>query len=159
MALSACAAVSAGTDRGRLNVGDITLDYLCAIEGQPRHLTNLSAVVAYGEYLRTASDKGRTIECLKRDGAGYRLHDQIMLDDLCKELPKGPDPETDKLAEADIESLSICGDKLWVCGFALSRSCLHETTGRLPAGQSQFRSCELGRARYSRGGLWFGFWP
>jgi hypothetical protein len=71
-----------------LQVEDITLDYLGAIEGQPKLLTNLSAVAAYGEYLWTASDEGRAIECLKRDGAGYRLHDQIMLDDLCKELPK-----------------------------------------------------------------------
>jgi hypothetical protein len=39
-----------------LQVEDITLDYLGAIEGQPKLLTNLSAVAAYGEYLWTASD-------------------------------------------------------------------------------------------------------
>jgi hypothetical protein len=86
---------------GAPGLEQITLDYLCAVAGNPKLLTNLSAVAAYGDYLWTASDEGRTVECLKRDGAGYRLHDQVKLDALCK-LPNPPD-------EADIESLSICG--------------------------------------------------
>ena len=99
-----------------LKVEPITLDYLGAVDGHPKLLTNLSAVAAYGDYLWTASDEGRTIECLKRDGSGYRLHDQVKLDDICTELPQDPDPDTGKLAEADIESLAICGKKLWICG-------------------------------------------
>jgi hypothetical protein len=99
-----------------LKIEPIVLDYLGAASGNPKLLTNLSAAAADGEYLWTASDEGRTIECLKRDGSGYRLHDQVKLDDICKELPEDPDPDSGKLAEADIESLSICGKKLWICG-------------------------------------------
>ncbi len=77
-----------------LKVEPITLDYLGAVDGHPKLLTNLSAVAAYGDYLWTASDEGRTIECLKRDGSGYRLHDQVKLDDICTELPQDPDPDT-----------------------------------------------------------------
>jgi hypothetical protein len=87
----------------------ITLDYLGAVTGNPKLLTNLSAVAAYGDYLWTASDEGRTVECLKRDGDGYRLHDQVKLDAIVDGLPNAPD-------EADIESLSICGKELWICG-------------------------------------------
>lgn len=43
------------------------------------------------------------------DGDGYRLHDQVKLDDIVDGLPNDPD-------EADIESLSICGKELWICG-------------------------------------------
>jgi hypothetical protein len=70
-------------------VEHITLDYAGA-----RHrkdvLHSLSAIAAVGPYLWTASDERRTIECLKRDGKNYRLHDQIKLDKLFEDLPRSP---------------------------------------------------------------------
>ena len=88
----------------------ITLDYLGAVTGNPKLLTNLSAVAAYGDYLWTASDEGRTIECLKRDGDGYRLHDQIKLDDICNAAPDA------SRRSVTSNRLSICGKELWICG-------------------------------------------
>jgi Protein of unknown function (DUF3616) len=99
-----------------LHIERITLDYL-GIPPDPegKLLRNLSAVAVAGDYLWTASDEGRTVECLKRDGSGYRLHSQINLDDCFEDLPKKNDPG-EGLPEADIESLAIHDGYLWICG-------------------------------------------
>jgi hypothetical protein len=87
----------------------MTLDYLgAAADPEGKLLRNLSAVAASGrdhEYLWTASDEGRSLECLKREGAGYRLHDQVQLDEFFKHLAKKHNAD-EGLPEADIESLA-----------------------------------------------------
>lgn len=94
----------------------ITLDYLgAAADPEGKLLRNLSAIAVAGEYLWTASDEGRTLECLKPEGDGYRLHDQIKLDDLFKGLPDDHDPDEGP-AETDIESLAVHAGYLWICG-------------------------------------------
>ena len=74
-------------------------------------LPNLSAVAAAGDYLWTASDEMRTIECLRRHRGGYHLHQQYGLDQLFPGLPRAADGH-----EADIEALDVAGRYLWVCG-------------------------------------------
>jgi hypothetical protein len=97
----------------------IALDYLgAAADPEGKLLRNLSAVAASGrdhEYLWTASDEGRSLECLKREGAGYRLHDQVQLDEFFKHLAKKHNAD-EGLPEADIESLAMHDGFLWVCG-------------------------------------------
>jgi hypothetical protein len=97
----------------------MTLDYLgAAADPEGKLLRNLSAVAASGrdhEYLWTASDEGRSLECLKREGAGYRLHDQVQLDEFFKHLAKKHNAD-EGLPEADIESLAMHDGFLWVCG-------------------------------------------
>jgi hypothetical protein len=57
-------------------VAPITLDYEGA-DGLDDILNNLSGAAFSGRYLWTASDEGRSIECLKPDGDDrYRLHKQ-----------------------------------------------------------------------------------
>src|SRR5262249_27353647 len=90
----------------------IWLDYREAAR-EPKLLCNLSAVAAAGQFLWTASDEGRTIQCLLPAGSGYRLHASISLDQVFPELPGADDA---KPAEADIESLDACGGTLWVSG-------------------------------------------
>ncbi|MGC2409946.1 MAG: DUF3616 domain-containing protein [Methyloceanibacter sp.] len=59
-------------------------------------MRNLSAVAVAGRFLRTASDEGRSIECLDPDGDGYRPRRQYRLDSLFPDLPrKKSDDETD----------------------------------------------------------------
>src|SRR5215510_3160122 len=77
-------------------------------------LCNLSTVAVAGDFLWTASDEGRTLECLAPDGKGYRLHRQVSLDSLFSDLPK--DAKDKKPAEADIESIDVAHGRLWVCG-------------------------------------------
>jgi hypothetical protein len=88
----------------------ITLDYAGA-DGLDDVLRNLSGAAVAGRYLWTASDEGRTIECLEPDGSGYRLREQFKLD---SPFPKLPGKKEN--AEADIESLAFSEGALWICG-------------------------------------------
>lgn len=84
----------------------VLLDYAGA-EGLLDILTNLSGAAVEGKRLWTVSDEGRTIELMLRDGDGYKLAEQIQLDDLFPDLPKG---------EADLESICCADGRLWVAG-------------------------------------------
>jgi hypothetical protein len=88
----------------------IWLDYADAGRKQ-KFLPNLSAVAASGNYLWTASDEMRTVECLQAQGRGYRLHRQYKLDDIFPGLPGA-----DKELEADVEALDVAHGRVWVCG-------------------------------------------
>ena len=79
----------------------IVLDYAEAAE-TAKLLDNLSTVVCSGKFLWTASDEGRTIECLKIDGDRYRFHRQICLDDVFRNIPGQEDGD-----EADDRVRSI----------------------------------------------------
>ena len=88
----------------------IWLDYADA--GRKRKfLPNVSAVAAAGDYLWTASDEMRTVECLEPRGQGYRLHGQFKLDELFPGLPGA-----EKELEADVEALDVAHGRLWICG-------------------------------------------
>jgi hypothetical protein len=76
-----------------------------------KFLPNLSAVAAAGQYLWTASDEMRTVECLAPCETGYRLQQQFLLDDFFPGLPGA-----DEGREADIESLDVADGRLWICG-------------------------------------------
>ena len=93
----------------------ITLDYAGA-DGLKDILHNLSGVALAGRFLWTASDEGRTIECLEPDGDGYRLRKQHGLDSLFPNLPDERGDDHDRPAEADIELLAVCDGALWICG-------------------------------------------
>lgn len=94
----------------------VWLDY--AVEGRrAKFLPNLSAVAVAGEYLWTASDEMRTIECLAPVRGGYRLQSKFELDSLFPGLP-GKEAEH----EADIEALDVAEGRLWLTGsHALTR--------------------------------------
>jgi hypothetical protein len=64
-----------------------------------------------GRFLWTASDEGRTLECLEPDGDGYRLRRQYRLDSLFPDLPGKKSDD-----EADVEALAVDRDCLWICG-------------------------------------------
>jgi hypothetical protein len=83
----------------------VILDYGDAAHG--KLLTNISGAALAGDFLWTVSDEGRTVECLKPHGDGYRLHRQVQLDQLFPDLPDG---------EADLESVAVDGDQVWICG-------------------------------------------
>ena len=90
--------------------GTIWLDYADA--GRKRKfLPNLSSVATSGDYLWTASDEMRTVECLEPNGRGYGLHRQFKLDELFPGLPGA-----EKEHEADVEALDVAHGRLWVCG-------------------------------------------
>jgi Protein of unknown function (DUF3616) len=93
----------------------IILDYAGA-DGLNDVLHNLSGVAAAGRFLWTASDEGRTIECLEPDGDGYRLRQQHKLNRQFPNLPDEREDHDDKPAEVDIESLAVCDGALWICG-------------------------------------------
>jgi hypothetical protein len=101
---------------GLAQVDRITLDYCEAAARDERLLISLSAVAVAGRYLWTASDEGRTLECLEPDGDAYRLRAQYKLDDLFRKLPNEDDGGDSRPDEADIESLAVCGGALWICG-------------------------------------------
>jgi hypothetical protein len=86
------------------------LDYRDAAR-EPKLLHNLSAVAVAGRFLWTASDEGRTLECLEPDGDGYRLRRQYRLDSLFPDLPGKKSDD-----EADVEALAVDRDCLWICG-------------------------------------------
>lgn len=77
-------------------------------------LVSLSAVRAVGERLWTASDEGRSLECLKQFGDGYRLEHSFTLDRFFKDLPGRQ--EGREVDEADIEALDVSGYRLWISG-------------------------------------------
>lgn len=87
----------------------IWLDYGAA--ASQSLLTNLSAVASVDAILWTASDEGRTIECLVPEGGGYRIARQLNADEIFPNLPGTSDG-----SELDIESLDIFDGQLWVCG-------------------------------------------
>ena len=74
-------------------------------------LASLSALVTAGRFLWTASDEGRTIECLEPTKDGFRLRKQIPLRQLFANLPGEKDAD-----EADLESLDVANGKLWISG-------------------------------------------
>src|SRR5215510_1078494 len=94
----------------RASRGTIWLDYGDA-GGKRKLLANVSAIAASGDYLWSASDEMRTVECLEPHGQGYRLHRQFKLDELFPGLPGG-----EKEREADVEALDVAHGRLWVCG-------------------------------------------
>jgi hypothetical protein len=95
-------------------VEEITLDYAGA-NGLDDILNNLSGVAVAGRFLWTASDEGRTVECLEPDGDGYRLRKQHSLDRLFRNFADQTEKKN-KPDEADIESLAVCDGALWICG-------------------------------------------
>jgi len=68
-------------------VEKIVLDY-AGVEGLDDILKNLSGVATAGSFLWTASDEGRTVECLEPSGDDYRLRKQHHLDCLFDCLPR-----------------------------------------------------------------------
>jgi hypothetical protein len=81
----------------------LSLDYDVAGHAK-KFLPNLSTLAVAGDYLWTASDEARTIECLAPFRSGYRLHRQFQLDMLFPDLPGA------RLGhEADIEALILVG--------------------------------------------------
>src|SRR5690242_10664147 len=72
-------------------------------------IKNISAVVQAGRHLWTASDEGRTVECLTWTGKGFGEPRSFALKSYFK-LPK-----TD-FKEIDLEGLAISAGRLWVCG-------------------------------------------
>jgi Protein of unknown function (DUF3616) len=88
----------------------VWLDYAAASR-KAKSLPNLSAIATAHEFLWTASDEMRTIECLAPDRDGYRLHTQVSLDEAFPGLPGGEAGH-----EADIEALEVADGRLWVCG-------------------------------------------
>lgn len=87
----------------------VFLDYRDA--ATKKLLGNISAAVRAGEFLWTASDEGRTIECLAPHRRGFRLREQVRLDDVFARLAGAENGD-----EADIEALSVNDGYLWVCG-------------------------------------------
>lgn len=88
----------------------VWLDYAGA-GGLQKLLANLSAVVWADPFLWSASDEGRTVECLKPHRNGFRLHRQIKLDDVFRGLPGKAEND-----EADLESIDVADGRLWISG-------------------------------------------
>jgi hypothetical protein len=115
-----------------------------------KFLPNLSCVAAVGDYLWTASDEMRTIECLAVSRGGYRLHAQYRLDDLFLDLP-GAESEH----EADIEALAVADGRLWICGsHSLTRRSQSKTQSDLVDAKIRKRPSRrlLGAVRLARDG-------
>ena len=87
----------------------IVLDYGEAVD--EKILPNLSGAASAGAHLWTVADEGRTVECLRREGAGFVIHSQVMVDDLVAGIPGRR-----KGSELDLESIEIAGGVLWLCG-------------------------------------------
>jgi hypothetical protein len=87
----------------------IVLDYGDAAD--PRILANLSGAASAGDYLWTVADEGRTVECLRRKGAGFVIESQVGVDDLVAGVPGRR-----KGSELDLESIDVAGGALWLCG-------------------------------------------
>ena len=87
----------------------IHLDYAAA--GMPTLLANLSGIARAGDFVWTVSDEGRTVECLRDEGAGYRLQAQVSLDRLVPGIPGADDDD-----ELDLELVDVADGFLWLCG-------------------------------------------
>jgi hypothetical protein len=87
----------------------ITLDYTGA-KGE-KLLGNLSGIAAAGEFLWTVSDEGRTLECLRKKGKGFKLERQYGLDEIFADVPGADDGD-----ELDLESIGIADGALWLTG-------------------------------------------
>ena len=85
------------------------LDY--GEHAEARLLRNLSAIAFGGGMLWTASDEGRTLECLTAHRRGFRLARQFRLDDCFPDLPGAA-----KKDEADIEALAFSSGRLYISG-------------------------------------------
>ena len=77
-------------------------------------LANLSGAAFDNGYLWTVSDEGRTIECLKAQGDGFVLLQQLHIDAIIAGLPGAEDGAQG--AELDLESIDIAHGALWLCG-------------------------------------------
>jgi len=141
--------------RVRLDYGDV--------DPREKLLISLSAVTEATGFLWTASDEGRTLECLKPDGnRGYALKQQYQLDEIFEGLPGEGEA---KPPEADIESLSVSNDTwLWICGshgnvrsgIAKTRQESAEGKKTIPRPEPDIMSrpsrCLLGRVKLIDGG-------
>jgi len=93
----------------------IELNYQGAKSGRKDLRLSLSGAAVAGDYLWTASDDGRSVECLERDGnGGYRLREQFNLGEKFRGIP-GEAFDAEKPDELDIESLCVADDALWIC--------------------------------------------
>jgi len=120
-------------------------------------LISLSAVSEANGFLWTASDEGRTLECLEPDGAhGYSLKKQHRLDDVfpLPPLPNEREPGKSKRPEADIESISVCGGFLWICGSHRDVRVKPNGKAASPSGKldQQPSRCLLGRIKLADDG-------
>ncbi|HMI96259.1 MAG TPA: DUF3616 domain-containing protein, partial [Micropepsaceae bacterium] len=111
-------------------------------------LCNISTATMAGPYLWTASDEGRTVECLEPHKDGFRLRQQIRLDDVFASLPGRANHD-----EADIEAISVSRGMLWICG---SHSRVRRNRVDLTKVDPRFRSrpsrCLLGVVALKRNG-------
>ncbi|MFO0994915.1 MAG: DUF3616 domain-containing protein [Hyphomicrobiales bacterium] len=89
-------------------------------------LKNLSGVAASGDFLWTASDEGRTVECLVAQGRGYKLHKQFKIDALFDKIAPGK--------ECDLEDMAIEHDRLWLCGSHCEVRLESKDKGKISAG-------------------------
>ena len=103
----------------------VILDYEGAV-GQAAILDNISGVAVDGSSIWTVSDEGRTVERLGVAADGYRLVEQVRLDDILPDLPPGK--------EADLEALDIANGRVWVCGSHCRVRRKPDAEGRLNAG-------------------------
>lgn len=103
----------------------VMLDYAGA-RGLNKLLRNLSGISARGRCLWTVSDEGRTVERLAKSAEGYRLAEQIRLDELLPDLPPGK--------ESDLEAIAITRNRVWVCGSHCRVRRKPDPDGRLSAG-------------------------
>ncbi|MBR1034182.1 DUF3616 domain-containing protein [Bradyrhizobium liaoningense] len=88
----------------------VWLDYKAASEDAAL-VPNMSAIVWADPHLWTASDEGRTVECLEPHRGGFRLLRQFGLDEIFDHLPGKKDGN-----EIDLESLDFRDGELWLCG-------------------------------------------
>ena len=93
-----------------MNATTVWLDF----DGSPRLaklLGNISAIVSGRGFLWTASDEGRTVECLEPVGTGWLLKRSFSIDGLLRGVPGRKNAD-----EADIESLDFVDGRLWISG-------------------------------------------
>jgi hypothetical protein len=96
---------------------------------------NLSGVAVDGPVAWTVSDEGRTFERHERTATGFRLSKQYDLDDFFPGLPGGK--------EADLESLAVSGDRIWLCGSHCRVRLQPNESGALSSGVRRRRSRHL----------------
>jgi hypothetical protein len=114
-------------------------------------LGNLSAAAVAGEYLWTASDELRSLQCFERVGDRFVLKQSVNLDDAIKQaIPRPP-------KELDLESLDFDGKHLWFCGsHCRSREKVKPGEPLDPEIKSGLNRHILGRIPLARDGSWSG---